>query len=230
MTEDELDSEDWVKQADAQNRAEDEARAKAPKLTVEIMKRLCHDYAAAGRRVDILFMEEFEVGDVRVDVRTVDLGKYILRGFEVKSSRADFVKDQKWQSYLRYFNFFYFVAPPGVIKPQELPREVHLLEPEWKAPPPRPAYHRSRSPMGDPYWELKCVKRGKKLQPRFVRETYGEHFFHRVLLKYVRNIRWRSQRLSRTCRKCYRVIDEMVCPDCKNAIFHENPEARVKGV
>ncbi len=47
--------------------------------------------------------------------------------YEVKVSRSDFVHDDKWRGYLEYCNQFYFVAPPKLINPNELPAEAGLL-------------------------------------------------------------------------------------------------------
>lgn len=55
-----------------------------------------------------------------------------VRGYEVKASRADFLKDIKdpvKQKALRCFaNFFYYVAPEGIIKKEELPSWAGLIE------------------------------------------------------------------------------------------------------
>ena len=55
-----------------------------------------------------------------------------VRGYEVKASRADFLKDIKdpeKQKALRCFaNLFYYVAPEGTIKKEELPPWAGLLE------------------------------------------------------------------------------------------------------
>lgn len=48
-------------------------------------------------------------------------------GYEIKVSRQDFLNDTKWPEYLKYCTDFYFVAPPGIIEPDELPPEVGLL-------------------------------------------------------------------------------------------------------
>lgn len=48
-------------------------------------------------------------------------------GYEVKVSRSDFLRDEKWQSYLPLCNHFSFVCPYGMIQPEELPAEVGLL-------------------------------------------------------------------------------------------------------
>jgi len=50
-----------------------------------------------------------------------------ITGYEVKVSRGDFVRDEKWHGYLRYCHQFYFVCPTGLIKPEELPPEVGLI-------------------------------------------------------------------------------------------------------
>ena len=51
----------------------------------------------------------------------------LITGYEVKVSRGDFVRDEKWHGYLRYCHQFYFVCPVGLIKPEELPPEVGLI-------------------------------------------------------------------------------------------------------
>jgi len=48
-------------------------------------------------------------------------------GVEIKSCRADFKTDKKWEQYLKHFSRFYFACPRGVIDPEELPDEVGLL-------------------------------------------------------------------------------------------------------
>lgn len=47
--------------------------------------------------------------------------------YEVKINRQDFLRDTKWKKYLDYCNEFYFVAPPGIIEPNELAPETGLL-------------------------------------------------------------------------------------------------------
>lgn len=51
----------------------------------------------------------------------------VIRAYEVKVSRADFMGDDKWQNYLGLCHEFYFVCPNGLIQPAELPPEVGLL-------------------------------------------------------------------------------------------------------
>ena len=48
-------------------------------------------------------------------------------GYEIKQSRNDFLRDDKWRIYLEYCTDFYFVAPPGIIDKTELSNEVGLI-------------------------------------------------------------------------------------------------------
>ena len=48
-------------------------------------------------------------------------------GYEIKVNRGDFLRDNKWQGYLKYCTDFYFVAPPGIVQPEELPQDIGLL-------------------------------------------------------------------------------------------------------
>lgn len=173
-----------------------------------LVKMCCH-YGIKNHQ-DMIHMEEFTLGDGgRVDMLTVDLKTHFIRGFEIKVSRADFKRDKKWHLYLKYFNFFYFVTPPGVIRKDELPPEVYHLE--WAlVEPPRAGQYSSYAgqPVGFPFDELVVRKRGQRLQPRFTRETYTEHFFHNLLLQYIRNLKWRSDRWSKLCRRCLAPMED----------------------
>ncbi|HZK37392.1 MAG TPA: hypothetical protein VFC98_00730, partial [Clostridia bacterium] len=49
-------------------------------------------------------------------------------GYEIKTSRQDFLKDQKYPIYMENCNIFYFVAPKDVIKKGELPEGAgHMI-------------------------------------------------------------------------------------------------------
>ncbi len=50
-----------------------------------------------------------------------------VTGYEVKVSRNDFLRDDKWPGYLNYCNEFYFACPVDLIQPEELPPEVGLI-------------------------------------------------------------------------------------------------------
>lgn len=51
-----------------------------------------------------------------------------ITAYEIKISRNDFLRDEKWQKYLELCHSLYFVAPKGVVDKFELPAEVGLLE------------------------------------------------------------------------------------------------------
>ncbi len=53
--------------------------------------------------------------------------RFRLDGYEIKMSRADFLKDDKYTAYLPSCNCLWFVAPPKIIDPKELPDEVGLI-------------------------------------------------------------------------------------------------------
>jgi len=48
-------------------------------------------------------------------------------GYEIKVSRSDFLRDDKWPGYLPLCHRFYFVAPPDVIQLAEVPVEAGLM-------------------------------------------------------------------------------------------------------
>lgn len=51
----------------------------------------------------------------------------IATAYEIKVSRADFLKDNKWPGYLPLCNQFYFVTPPDLIALPEVPAEAGWL-------------------------------------------------------------------------------------------------------
>ena len=53
--------------------------------------------------------------------------KPAIFGYEIKVSRGDFIRDDKWMQYMDYCNLFYFAAPQGIIDPGELPAGVGLV-------------------------------------------------------------------------------------------------------
>lgn len=50
-----------------------------------------------------------------------------ITGYEIKTSRGDFLGDEKWRGYLKYCNELCFVCPRGVIEPNELPEDIGLI-------------------------------------------------------------------------------------------------------
>lgn len=66
--------------------------------------------------------------DIRFDVIGLQRYNRTSRIVEVKSCRADFLSDHKWEKYLPFATHMYFAAPPGAIHPEELPPEIGLAE------------------------------------------------------------------------------------------------------
>lgn len=69
-------------------------------------------------------------GGLRADlwVTRPSWSKPLTTIYEIKVSRQDFLRDDKWVNYLPYCNVFYFATPPGLIDRRELPDGVGLVE------------------------------------------------------------------------------------------------------
>lgn len=104
-------------------------------------------------------------GDIRFDVLGIKRYSREIRIFEVKSCRQDFTSDKKWQKYLPYCTHFAFVAPKGVIKPEEIPKGIGLVE-FW--------HEESKWSRDDGKWYLQhdYVRGCKRLQERPDDEHY----------------------------------------------------------
>lgn len=50
-----------------------------------------------------------------------------ITGYEVKVSRGDFMRDEKWPKYVAMCHRFYFVCPKGIVEPEDLPAGIGLL-------------------------------------------------------------------------------------------------------
>ncbi len=50
-----------------------------------------------------------------------------LVGFEIKTSRSDFVGDDKWPEYFKLCHRFYWTCPRGLIKPSEVDAKAGLI-------------------------------------------------------------------------------------------------------
>jgi len=95
---------------------------------------------------------EFEISGVtypkercRFDAFMIVPHRQIMKGFEFKVSRSDFLADlkvrpkkfywgqqagggeAKWKAYLKYCNLFCFVCPEGLIKPEEVEAPAGLI-------------------------------------------------------------------------------------------------------
>jgi hypothetical protein len=89
-------------------------------LAVERMRALGYPYVAS----------EFSPAGSACRFDVIGLGRYTrqVRIYEVKSSRADWLADSKWERYLPYCTHFAFVAPAGAIARWELDPDIGLIE------------------------------------------------------------------------------------------------------
>jgi hypothetical protein len=89
-------------------------------LAVERMRGLGYPYVGS----------EFTPAGSSCRFDVIGLGRYTrqVRIYEVKSSRADWLADSKWERYLPYCTHFAFVAPAGAIARWELDRDIGLIE------------------------------------------------------------------------------------------------------
>ncbi len=89
-------------------------------LAVERMRGLGYPYVGS----------EFAPAGSSCRFDVIGLGRYTrqVRIYEVKSSRADWLADAKWERYLPYCTHFAFVAPAGAIARWELDRDIGLIE------------------------------------------------------------------------------------------------------
>lgn len=110
--------------------------------------------ALAGRHTEDLFLTEVKTGKTWDNRELLKFDAFAMKrswanpcltGYEIKVSRSDFQRDNKWPGYMAYCNKFSFVCPKGLIQKEELPDEVGLI---WYYPDSgalmskRPAKHR----------------------------------------------------------------------------------------
>jgi hypothetical protein len=89
-------------------------------LAEDRMRTLGYPYVAS----------EFSPAGSKCRFDVIGLGRYTrqVRIYEVKSSRADWLADSKWERYLPYCTHFSFIAPAGAIARWELDANIGLIE------------------------------------------------------------------------------------------------------
>ncbi len=95
----------------------------------KILKRL------AERHTQDFFMTEVKNGPtqwgthLRMDAVAIkkSWSNPCVTAYEVKISKNDFVRDDKWPGYMNYCNKFAFACPEGLIQKEELPPEIGLF-------------------------------------------------------------------------------------------------------
>lgn len=91
-------------------------------ITNYILENLMRTYAVKAKEIT-----PYDA-TIRFDILGINRSKREIRIIEVKSCRRDFTSDKKWESYLPYCTHFAFAAPKGVIKKDELPKGIGLIE------------------------------------------------------------------------------------------------------
>jgi len=89
----------------------------------------------AKRHFKDLFITEVKNGPTmwgehsRIDVIAVkkSWAHPCITGYEIKISRGDFNRDEKWPGYLDMCHRLYFACLAGLIQPEELPKDVGLI-------------------------------------------------------------------------------------------------------
>ena len=122
------------------SRAPDRLPTKSSEIVVAVRRRFANLQGDAGHQYAVF--EELRVGtgygrgvEQRIDLWAMGLWAsdgYARHAFEVKVTRSDFLAEMKdplkRRPALLYSNLFYFAAPAGLIKPEELPPEAGLME------------------------------------------------------------------------------------------------------
>lgn len=74
-----------------------------------------------------IFIPEFTWGGLRIDAVIIDTTHRWVRGFEIKTSRSDFLKDDKWAFYTQFCSSLSIVCPEGVVRPEEIEKPFGLV-------------------------------------------------------------------------------------------------------
>lgn len=70
---------------------------------------------------------EFGIDNYRFDLLRIHAHNQNIRIFEFKSSRQDFLSDNKWQNYLQYCHTLTFVCAREIILKNDLPAGIGLM-------------------------------------------------------------------------------------------------------
>lgn len=90
----------------------------------------------ASRHANDVFIRECKTGPTQSASACPRMDAWVMRkswsqwttiAYEIKVSRGDFLRDEKWRSYLPHCHELYFVAPLEVCAPDELPDQCGLL-------------------------------------------------------------------------------------------------------
>lgn len=118
------------------------------------------------------FREVHLNGRLRADILNVSWDERLVI-VEIKTCRADFKSDDKWQGYLDYCDYFYFMCPDGEIDPKDLPAKVGLIY--------------VKGDLKNPYFAV--VKPPFKLSPRKLNGAWFRYLFKKLTFRKFANIK-----------------------------------------
>lgn len=181
--------------------------------TEKILKALQHHFTSWGR-CNVLF-PELRLGSGYSDIaqRRIDLfmisaekGNYTT-AFEIKVSRGDFLKDIKDSLKQRgarlYATNFFYVAPEGLIKPEEVPVWAGLMEYSFEDQRFRTKVPAPLSSRNTPSWGLVCSL-VRRVNEKIYRDKNAD--LENIILNYENELKRALNLLKAIANKTY--IDE----------------------
>ena len=181
--------------------------------TEKILKALQHHFTSRGR-CNVLF-PELRLGSGYSDIaqRRIDLfiisaekGNYTT-AFEIKVSRGDFLKDIKDNLKQRgarlYATNFFYVAPEGLIKPEEVPVWAGLMEYSFEDQRFRTKVPAPLSSRNTPSWGLVCSL-VRRVNEKIYRDKNAD--LENIILNYENELKRALNLLKAIANKTY--IDE----------------------
>lgn len=164
--------------------------------TEKILKALQHHFTSWGR-CNVLF-PELRLGSGYSDIsqRRIDLfmisaekGNYTT-AFEIKVSRGDFLKDIKDNLKQRgarlYATNFFYVAPEGLIKPEEVPVWAGLMEYNFEDQRFRTKVPAPLTSRNTPSWGLVCSL-VRRVNEKIYRDKNND--LENIILNYERELK-----------------------------------------
>ncbi len=94
---------------------------------------------------------------------------------ELKTCREDFDHDKKWQKYMDYCDYIWFMCPKDTISPSELPKEVGLI---WVTVDQEKPY-------------FKIVKKPFKLKPQKINGAWFKKMYKKLAFRKMGSVNGR---------------------------------------
>lgn len=112
---------------------------------------------------DIIFKEVHLTPQLRCDILRIDYNDKITI-LELKSCKEDFMADNKWEKYLDYCDYFYFMCPENVISEKEIGDKAGLI------------YINKNGFM-------ETRKKPVKLRPKFISSAWLSHVYKKLAFR-----------------------------------------------